>query len=477
MSEAESSTQKRRVYSLTELLGSEGPDADALPSERPDRQRRLFQLAYAATVYGVAPVLHACHLHAHIGDADSHDFGGFGSFRHSHSLATDSYGLFTVPNTDTAYSSAWLDLRQGAHTVTIPASPDRYLSVNVLDVYGNSTSLNPRWTQGQAATVHVRLARAGRPQDVPLEHGESNEATVIVGTEFCWLLGRTYTDGTPEDLAAMRKVQEGLQVRTREPRWMPALIECWESWPTVDHGDVTTSAVAFFGALNWVLNHVTEPIEDRTLVRQIRSLGLDVPSWRPPNDPGEWAAWQQGYGEAMRHIQSAKPNRFRPVGGSGWRRARVGESDGQLLHRSATAWAGLGGTVQEESVPFLAYEDIHGMTLDGSRASYLVSVSPPPVSGFWSLTAYDATTRRVVEGQVGLRIGATAHDSERWKDVDVIFTSEVGRQPMTNAMHVRIPAGPFYLVWRNYLPNNEVLTGRWMPPDIRPLGGTHVDEI
>src|SRR5450631_4322535 len=74
---------------------------------------------------------------------------GANTFLDQTTLAGPSSRLVVTPNTDTLYSSAWLDLRAGPVVLRIPAVADRYYDCQFLDMYTNTiTNIGSR-TAGQ----------------------------------------------------------------------------------------------------------------------------------------------------------------------------------------------------------------------------------------------------------------------------------------------------------------------------------------
>ena len=95
---------------------------DLLPRDEKDRAALLRAVAFDATVYGMAAYLHYEQLYRQVFDRSSGNYTGFNRFAHERNLAGPDYATFKVPNTDTLYSTAWIDLSKGPVEIDIPAN-------------------------------------------------------------------------------------------------------------------------------------------------------------------------------------------------------------------------------------------------------------------------------------------------------------------------------------------------------------------
>ena len=77
--------------------------------------------------------------------------GRLNTLSHVRDLLTHTARLVTMPNNDTLYSSAHLDLSQVPVTLSVPPSGDRYLSVALMDMYTNNFAILGSRTTGPYA--------------------------------------------------------------------------------------------------------------------------------------------------------------------------------------------------------------------------------------------------------------------------------------------------------------------------------------
>jgi len=144
--------------------------------------------------------------------------------------------------------------------------------------------------------------------------------------------------------------------------------------------------------------------------------------------------------------------------------------DVPYLYHSAGTKEGWGGPATSHSAYEAMFTDASGATLEGSKGEYLVVTEAPPVNAFWSVTVYDSTTGRL-----------HPNDDDRYH---INNTTAVTNQDGTYTFRFKlecedgdvncltVPAGPFDVVARYYLPKPEIMNGEWtMPrPALRYLG-------
>jgi hypothetical protein len=123
---------------------------------------------------------------------------------------------------------------------------------------------------------------------------------------------------------------------------------------------------------------------------------------------------------------------------------------------------GWGGPALAHSSYESTYTDDTGETLDGSRGEYVLVTEEPPVNAFWSVTVYDSTTGRLHPNE---------HDRYHINN-----TTAVPNADGTFTFHFKlsckdadqncleVPAGPFDVAARYYLPEPEIMSGEWTMP-------------
>ena len=246
-------------------------DLDALPDDAEARGRYLRMLAMDATIYGLPSVFQYAQLFQQAVDVTSESYTGFNEFLHQRELATPEFDAFKTPNVDTLYSNAWLDLSGGPVVVEVPPVPQRYYTLQVVDMYGNSTNLSSR-TVGPGGGRFL-VATTTWDGDVPAD------ATVFrVATPYMWILMRILVKSPGEDEKFVQTLQDLVTITPLAERVDVA-------FPAVTFDDVQTRAMPFFQALDWTIRNNGHPIQEEGYVQRFRSIGIGTPEPFDPSRP------------------------------------------------------------------------------------------------------------------------------------------------------------------------------------------------
>jgi hypothetical protein len=128
-----------------------------------------------------------------------------------------------------------------------------------------------------------------------------------------------------------------------------------------------------------------------------------------------------------------------------------------------------------ENTPIEAYYpsvfvDTDGKTLDGSAANHTMTFAKgqtPPVGAFWSATMYDAKKRLMVANPINRYKIGSADDLQADSDGSItiyIQADSPGKDKESNWLPA--PEEPFYILFRMYLPDIEVLNGQYRLPGV-----------
>jgi hypothetical protein len=413
-----------------------------------------------AALYGWGGVLQYAHLHEQAVDRTSPAYTGFAAFAHDRELAGPGYRAFKTPNADTLYSNAWLDLSAGPVLVELPACGDRYYTLSFLDMHSNATNLSTGTVGGDGGCFLVAT---------PDWDGQVPEGATVfrVATAWTWLLLRVFVAG-PDDLPAARALQDAVRL-TPLPEGRPAQ----RDFPPASADGVRDDWRAFFAVLDFLLRTTAHPVQEDALVYRFQALGLGTGTpWRPEVlDPADRAGMQAGFADARAAVVDARANLGTPLPGTGWSRGRPASYGFNYLRRAATNHVGLGATVVQENQPFLCWYDGDGAPLDGAHRTYELAVpAPPPVDAFWSVTVNDARTLELAPNPIDRYLVGDRTPGLRYDDDGTLRILLQHDRPAADENWLPVPAGPFYLALRAYLPRAELLDGRWDPEPVRCTG-------
>lgn len=139
--------------------------------------------------------------------------------------------------------------------------------------------------------------------------------------------------------------------------------------------------------------------------------------------------------------------------------------DVPALYHAAGTKGGWGGPDPSHSAYEAILVDENGEAMEGRRGTYTVTTGEPPVDAFWSVTVYDTGRGSRLYPNAGNRYHINNTMAVRNDDGSVTFTFK----PACEAMAVNclpVPAGPFDLVARYYLPRPAIISGAWTLPKV-----------
>ncbi|UUE28375.1 DUF1254 domain-containing protein (plasmid) [Rhodococcus qingshengii] len=435
-------------------------DAPDITPTTAARKELAWALTMQAVIYGLPSVYQYASMCAACAPAEGTGWT-LNTLVHERKTAGAGFQPFRVPNVDTLYSNAWLDLSDGPVVITLPDFEERYYTLNFLDAYSNASNVSKRTHPNQPNKL--LLAR-------PEWEGSAAEDTVVftVATPIVWLLMRIQVFGH-SDLSVVHALQNAVVIDAPASRS--------RSWPIVGQRDVETSAQSFLTALDASLILNGAPIEDAAHVHQFRQInvGPGTPGLAELDDATREAT-VLGFETAMTLISESRSLLGRRTK-SGWTRVLgKGAHGNNFLARAVMNFVGLGANVVEENCSYNTYADYQGHELVAADGvEYIVEFDLiPPAQAFWSITLYDADTGWLFDAPGGRHsVGSAMNDHNVAAEPSQITIS--GAPPATSSPNDKwlpAPAHPFFLVLRIYQPAADALTERWTPPRVvrRPVG-------
>ncbi|AJR18039.1 DUF1254 domain-containing protein [Pimelobacter simplex] len=432
---------------------------DLVPAD-PDARRELARVvAFDAVVYG----LPAAYQYAQMCRQDRDSGQEPGQLVHERHLARSGFAAFRVPNVDTLYSNAWLDLRGGPVVVDLPDFGDRYFTLNLLDAFGNASNISRR-TVGDARQVW--LVPPTGTWEVP-----ATAAGLRVGSELMWVLMRVQVRGQGDE-AEVHRLQDAVVLRRPDaPGGVAGRVGPERAVVPIDPDDLATDWVAFFQALDGALRLAGIPAEDVVLVRRFALLGLTGAEDFAPErlGPEVRAGAAAGFADAIRLLDACRPQLGEPVA-SGWTKVcDKGAHGANHLNRAVMNHVGLAANVVEENTSYNTYADGDGRPLDGATTRYEVRLeTPPPAGAFWSVTLYDGegllVDNPIDRYAVGSALPGLVVDPDGSVTIAIGADDERG-----DPNWLPCPRGRFFLVLRIYQPGPEALSGAWLPGPVCPV--------
>lgn len=374
------------------------------------------------------------------------------SFIHQPQLAGPQARTITTPNCDTIYSTAFVDLSDGPVSLRVPDAGARYLSVQILDMYTNTSVVLGARTPGGAAGDYRLVAPGTAVRDAH---------DLAIATPHAWILARILVDGE-SDMPAARQVQGGLGL-SGPPTAVPS-------------GYVTRASdwSAYFAlAASLLASDPPHFVKGLDAFERLRRACRNGEFARAGYSDAEAQAIDAGVAEARGIVQSA----HKPALIDGWSypRPELGNFGDDFVYRAVVAVQGLAALPPEEAMYMRPAGDRGDGLFDGNGLYRLSLPQAIPVDGFWSLTMYEATA----DGQFFLTpnvlgryaIGDRTRDLRR--AADGALDIWIGRKdPAGERTANWLPApasGPFALTLRAYLPKRPLIDGSYRLPAIVPV--------
>lgn len=416
-------------------------------------------------------------------------------------VVLDSKSQFTfgvvTPNADTLYIVGWLDLSNGPVVIETPDNKGRYFMLQLLDGLTNVIG-TPGSPDGDKTGAHkyVILPPGVKKESLPADLTAGVTRYYSSNTLAVWVIGRVFVRDAADGDAA-RALQAGIKLRQvplkagakplTSVAASPVAQAALASQPIVKAAgwglSTVTNATAAFVAATGLASGIAklQPQEYATSpLRLGPGLGLDPPKGfsQAPISAARQAVladgWKLGQACITGFVDSGELGIRLKYGWSFSNKA--GKYGDDYLLRAAVSLFGLGANAPEAAIYLTTNTDDKGKPISGAGgAVYKITFNkPPPVSGFASLTLYNATNKMfpVVPGGPALAsINYPGNSASLKKSPDgtlpLWLSTAPPPAPALKSNWLAIGAdGPSYAILRLYGPSKEAVAGEWQPPAI-----------
>jgi hypothetical protein len=386
----------------------------------------------------------------------------------------------TAPNADTLYTISWLDVGPEPWVLTLPEMNDRYYLFPMLDGWTNVFEVPGKRTTGTGPQTYA-ITGPGWKGTLPKGVTEYKSPTAMV-----WLLGRIYCTGTPEDYAAVHKIQDQISVVPLSSYGKPYSPPAVKVDPSIDmktpvRDQVNAlSADEYFDLLARLLKDNPPSAADQPMVEKLAGIGIEAGkpfdgSKLDPMAKEAFAAVPKIANERiMAHLKGGILTGEMTIE-NGWLfTTKTGLYGTAYLQRALITAIGLGANRPEDAVyPTSEGPSILG-TYDGAKkyVMHFPKGQLPPAKGFWSLTMYDKDyffvpnplNRYSISARQDLKVNADG-------SVDLHIQNESpGADKESNWLPA--PKDKFILMLRLYWPEPSapsILDGTWKIPQVKAV--------
>lgn len=434
------------VFAAACMLLAATPARGATPAQR------AFTAGERAYVHGFPPVINRLSqttfpLNTMLGIADT---------------PSPASKLVVLPNVDTAYTVAKLDLRAGPLVVHVPARR-RYYELQLMDAYTNVFGYIGTRTTGHGAGDYALVG--------PGWHGKlpAGVKRITTPTADVLMLGRTLIQ--PGDshahlarLLAAYSLTPLTTVAAGGPRRQSLVLDAFPSRPA----PILPRGLAFLDAFDQLLADDPPARAERRALRPLRryGIGAGLSATAAPLSRPVRRALARGVNHGQDRVDAVVAKRRRHTRG-GWSSLdpHTGDAGTDYMLRAVTATIGLWANTPAEASYVIAADDAAGRPLSGRHHYALRFRSLPPVKAFWSLTMYDRALHLYADPRRRYAIGDRTPGLRKHHGT-LTLRLQHGRPGHGAANWLPSPRGRFTVALRLYVPKRAALRGHWHPPGI-----------
>ncbi len=395
------------------------------------------------------------------------------TLQHTRALLRAGQSRVVLPNNDTLYTNAWLDLAHGPIALELPDMGDRYHVFGFLDAWTNPFAHVGTRTIGNGGG-RVLITPPGWTGTVPAEFAAPGRH-LRAPTRWLWLIARILVDGE-SDVPAVAALQARFRLLACDAQGRPSDRSPARRWQPVGAARPPESAMAFVREANAMMAEHPPPAEEAALLGTLRTVGLgldDTALAAAFARPGVQAAWEAALAEATRLLDAGGlPEAAAGATPDHWSLGSLvpGEHFGHdYLARAVTARQAIGALCPAEAIYPRCFTDAEGLTLTGAHA-YRLRFEPgrlPPVDAFWSITLYGADDYHFVDNPIdryaiGDRTPGLRPDADGGLTIHLQHAPPP--DPAARANWLPTPAGEFLLCLRAYLPTPAWASGQYRLP-------------
>jgi hypothetical protein len=385
-----------------------------------------------------------------------------------------SFKTVTAPNADTLYTTSFFDVGKEPWVLSIPDMNDRYYLMPMLDGWTDVFQVPGKRTTGTKAQTYA-ITGPGWEGTLPSGVKELKSPTAMV-----WLLGRIYCTGTPEDYAAVHKLQDEFKLvplssygKTYTPP--PGTVDTSLDMKTAVREQVNRmDAVTFFTLLCELMKTNPPAAADAPQIAKFAKIGIV---------PGRDFDASKLKPDFLKRVPEIAIDRVMiqfkvnkdVKDDNGWAFISNGGVYGtNYLLRALVTAIGLGCNRSQDAVYPISQKDADDRAYSGAN-KYVMQFAKgqlPPAEGFWSLTMYDKdyffVSNPINRYSISARQNLKANPDG---SVDLYIQKDTpGAEKEANWLPA--PAGDFVLMLRMYWPNESdpsIIDGTWKVPPVKKV--------
>lgn len=385
---------------------------------------------------------------------------------------TAAFRDVTAPNADTLYTTTFIDVSKEPYVLSLPDAHDRYYLFPMLSGWTDVFQVPGKRTTGTGPQKYA-ITGPGWNGTVPAGVTQYKSPTGIV-----WILGRIYCTGTPEDYAAVHKLQDEISIVPLSAYGKLYTPPPGKVDPAIDMKTPVREQVnaldtgAYFNLLAALMKDSPPAAADAPMVEKLAKLGIvpgqpfDIGALEPAVQDALKDVPQEAFTEIMSHFKTAGKDK------EGWVfTTNAGTYGTDYTQRALITAIGLGANRPQDAVYPTSEVDPTGKPYSGANkyVMHFAKGKLPPVDGFWSLTMYNGDyffaanplNRYTLSERNDLKTNADG-------SVDFYLQHE-NPGPEKESNWLPAPSDKFILMMRLYWPKEKdpsIIDGSWSPPAV-----------
>jgi hypothetical protein len=326
-------------------------------------------------------------------DVSNGAFGPVNQFNNVRTLNNPASTAVVAPGANSLSSIAWLDLRQEPQVLHVPAVPDHFFVLALIDPYTN----NPVNFGSASHTVPGDYVIAGPGQEaVAIPAGTQR---VSVNYSRIWIIGSTGLKGNG-DIPNVTRIQDGYTLTPLSKYGMDYRPANVTNPNTVVKAAAVPVGLAFYDMIGDQLSLFPPPAADQPALARFAEIGIG-PGMHPSQDVHLSKEMVRGMEDAL----AAGPGQIRNDTGSlflessgkhnGYFLGGFGQYGTNYRLRAVISQVGLGAFTPDQAIYAISWADHDKKPLNGSNAYILHMATSPPADDGWTLTVYDLSGKLV----------------------------------------------------------------------------------
>ena len=408
-------------------------------------------------------------------DVSSGAFGPVNRFNNVRTLNNAGSTAVVAPGANSLSSIAWLDLGSEPQVLHVPAVPDHFFVLALIDPY--TTNIANFGSANNTPAGDYVIAGPGQ-ESVAIPAGTHR---VTVGYNRIWIIGSTQLKGSG-DLPNVTRIQDSYTLTPLSrygTDYQPANVTNPRTTVKVSP---MPEGLAFYDMIGDQLALFPPPAADRPALARFAEVGIG-PGMRPSQNPQLSKDMIRGLNDAIAAGPAQVKNDTQALyldsfdQHNGYLLGGFGQYGTDYRLRAVISQIGLGAFTPDQAIYAIAWADHDKKSLDGSTSYVVHMTTAPPIDEGWTLTVYNLKGG-LISNPINRTQFSDASQLARNPDgsVDIWLQSTQPSDPakVANWLPTTPPGQGFEVMWRLLAPTPSAVPGilnstGWQPPAITPV--------